>query len=159
MSDYAPVYTTRERVRIALLMAAATIGVYLATHWWMVPAIENFARNANCYSYADFSGVELLFYGVFCGAPLSLGLLILLLFGRRCYLIFKTGQDPLPGEKTLRKRRYRYGRRALLTPLLVLLTVLYTVGVAIWGAPRAAALAAGAASCSDQQRLELQQSS
>lgn len=156
MSEYAPLYTTRERVRIALLMAAAAIAVYLPTQLWIVPAIENFARGANCYSYAGFNGVELLFYGVFCGAPLSLGLTILLLFGRRCYLILKTGQDPLPGEKTLRKRRYRYGRKALLTPLLVLLLLLYSAGFALWGAPKAAALAASAAPCAEPQRVQLQ---
>jgi hypothetical protein len=105
MDEFAPLYSTRERIGIALKMLAVAASLYLPAHFWFIPWLENYISFANCYYYGDISGMHLLIYGIFVFAPLSLALLIWLLEGRRCLEVLRIRQNPLPGEKVLRKTR------------------------------------------------------
>ena len=155
MSDHAPLYSKRERIRIALKLAAIVLPLYLLGHFWLHPAIEQYSTYANCYRYGEVNGVEVVMYGVFVGLPLSCALLVGLLFGRRSLRIVHAGQDPLPGEKVLRKTRYRYGKMAWLTPISTVIFMLYFVGLGAWGATQAEQISRDPTPCSEQQKLEL----
>lgn len=155
MNGYAPLYSKRERIRLALKLALVFGPLFLIGHYWFVPRVGEYARYANCYRYGEFSGVEVLLYGMFVGIPLSTALLVALLFGPRSLRVIRAGQDPLPGEKVLRKTRYRYGRMAWLTPIYTVLFVIFFIGVAIWGAAQAKQINREPAPCSEQQKLEL----
>ncbi len=154
-NGYAPLYSKRERIRLALKLAALFLPLYLLGHYWILPAIEHYSTYANCYQYGDINGVEVVMYGVFVGLPLSCALVVALALGPRSLRIIRAGQDPLPGEKVLRKTRYRYGKMAWLTPILTVLFTLYFVGMGVWGAPRAEQISRDPAPCSEQQLLEL----
>ena len=155
MNGYAPLYSRRERILIALKLATIFVPLFLFGHYWFVPWIGEYARYANCYRYGEINGVEVLMYGVLVGIPLSTALLYALLFGPRSLRIIRAGQDPLPGEKVLRKTRYRYGKMAWLTPIFTVLLVLVFIGFAVWAAPQARELGRNPVPCSEQQKLEL----
>jgi Flp pilus assembly protein protease CpaA len=95
--------------------------------------------------------VQLLLYGVFVGAPLSCALVILLLEGRRSYKVIRIGQNPLPGEKVLRKTKYRYGVAARVQPAALFAIMALLVGVSIWGSFQAQKLSRNITPCNDNQ--------
>ncbi len=155
MNGYAPLYSRRERIRLALKLAIIFIPLFLLAHYWFVPWVGEYARYANCYRYGEYNGVEVLMHGVFVGIPLSTALLVALLLGPRSLRIIRAGQDPLPGEKVLRQTRYRYGKMAWLTPIVMVLFVLLFIGIALWGAAQAKQIGRDPPPCSEQQKLEL----
>ncbi len=58
MSDYAPLYNQRERIRLVLKLALFILPLYLLGQFWFIPWIEGYATYANCYRYGDYNGVE-----------------------------------------------------------------------------------------------------
>lgn len=159
MSEYAPLYSRKERVRIALSLLAIITPLLLISHFWLIPAISAYAELANCYSYGDINGVHLLLYGVFVYLPLSFAIILLLLTGRRCMRVIRAGQDPLPGEKVSRPTKYRYGKAAMIMPALILFLVVVSLGFAIWGGFQVEKLTRIVAPCNEQQLIKLKQSS
>ena len=133
MADFAPLYTTRERLWLALKMLAVAIPVYVAGYYWLFPWLRRYAKTANCEQFAFFSGLELLLYGLLVGAPLSMAGLIWLIEGRHSLRVWRLGQSPLPGEKVLRKTRYRFGARARIRPLAVFSMIALLAGIALRG--------------------------
>ena len=81
--------------------------------------------------------------------------ILLLILGPRSLRIVRAGQDPLPGEKVLRKTKYRYGSAAMLIPAMTLFLVLVCIGFSIWGSFQVDALASNIPPCSEQQKSEL----
>ena len=140
MADFAPLYSTRERLWLALKLLAVAIPVYLAGYYWLFPWLREYAKTANCDQIAIFSGLELLLYGLLVGAPLSMAGLIWLIEGRHSLQVWRLGQSPLPGEKVLRKTRYRFGARARIRPLVVFSTLALLAGIALRGSFVAAEL-------------------
>ncbi len=157
MNDFAPIVSTRERVKLVLKILAVAAPVYLLAQFWLFPWLQNYASFANCYFYGDITGVHLLMYGVFVFAPLSLALLIWLFEGRRCLSILRVGQNPLPGEKVLRKTRYRYGRAAMIQPCVIFLTLAVLIGASIWGSFQVEKLTRIVKPCSNQQLQQMKQ--
>ena len=155
MNDYAPLYGKKERIRLALMMAAIILPLLLATHFWIIPWITNYVPYANCYQYGDYDGVELLLYAAFVGFPLLFALLLTLLLGPRSLRILRAGQDPLPGEKVLRRTRYRYGIRALPLPAVLAALLLVLLAMSLWGSFQVDKLARHVVPCSEQQKSEL----
>ncbi len=157
MNDLAPIVSTRERVKLVLKILAVAAPVYLLAQFWLFPWLQNYASFANCYFYGDINGVHLLMYGVFVFIPLSLALLIWLFEGKRCLRIFRIGQNPLPGEKVLRKTRYRYGRAAMIQPFVILLALAVLIGASVWGGFQAEKITRTIKPCSDQQLQQIEQ--
>ena len=44
MNDYAPLYDRRERIRLALILAAIFAPLILLSHFWLIPWISDYAR-------------------------------------------------------------------------------------------------------------------
>lgn len=146
-NGFAPQYSTAERVRLVLILAAIAIPVYLLSELWFFDWLSDYAAIANCHVYGNLTGVHLLFYGMFVGIPASLALLVLSFEGRRSLRVLRLGQNPLPGEKTLRKTRYKYGAAARLQPIGLIAAILFLLGLSIWGAGQARQLTATIAPC------------
>lgn len=155
MGNYAPLYSKQERIRLALLLVAIFLPLLLLSHFWIIPWITAYVPYANCYRYGDYNGVEVLLYAAFVAFPLAFALLLALLLGPRSLRILRAGQDPLPGEKVLRKTRYRHGSRALLLPAILLLLLLALLAMALWGSFQVDKLAHHVVPCSEQQKSEL----
>lgn len=147
MADFAPLYSRRERILIVTKILAVAVPVYLAGYCGLFPWLEQYAQTANCDYIGEFTGMHLLVYGVLCGIPLSMALLIWLIEGSRSMHVWKLGQSPLPGEKVLRKTRYRYGAAARLRPAVVLAMVLLLIGAAVRGGFQANRLIAAVGPC------------
>ncbi len=155
MSDeFAPTYTTRERVVLLLKVLAIAMPILLLLELWFFDWLRNYAREANCHVYGDINGVHLLAYGVFVLIPLSSAFLSALLMGPRALRVLRAGQDPLPGEKVLRQTRYRYGRAARLRSYGLFAFILFFVGVSIWGILQAQKLTATIAPCPPEQLID-----
>lgn len=133
MSDFAPLYSFGERISIALKILSVALPVYLAGYYWLFPRLAHYAQTASCDDFGGISGLQLLVYGAFVGIPLTMALLVWLIEGARSIRAWKLGQSPLPGEKVLRKSRYRYGAAARLRPAVVFTVVLLLIGAAAWG--------------------------
>ncbi|MDH3763346.1 MAG: hypothetical protein OEU50_20415 [Gammaproteobacteria bacterium] len=155
MDEFAPLYTTRERIYMLLKILAVAAPVYLLAQFWFFPWLVNYASFSNCYRYGSITGTHLLMYGVFVFIPLSLALVIWLLEGRRCLKVLAAGQTPLPGEKVFRKTRYKYGRAAMFQPIMLFFVTAAIVGISIWGGFQAEKMTRSIAPCSDQQFRQL----
>ena len=134
-------------MRFVLRAVAVVIPLYLLAQFWFVPWLEAYAPRANCDFFGELSGVHLLFYGAFVALPASLALLVLAFEGPRSLRVLRTGQDPLPGEKVLRKTPYRYGWRARVRPLLLLACVGFILSASAWGYFQARAFIASVPPC------------
>ena len=133
MSVYAPEYTKSERIRIALKLLAWTLPIFLGAKVWFFDWLAEFAKNANCYNYANINGVHFVFYGLFVFMPLSLAIVLFLVEGRRSIKVLKLGQNPLPNEKVFRPTKYKYGAAAKVQPLLLIFIIMFLTGLSVWG--------------------------
>ena len=123
MSEYAPEYTKKERLRMVAVHSAWGIPFILVTEYWFFPWLTDYADHAHCYHYGSFTGSELLLYSVFIGFPVVTGLLILAMEGKRSLQVLRVGQSPLPGEKVFIPTKYTYGVRAKMRPFMMICVV------------------------------------
>ncbi len=155
MSDYAPLYSKRERIRMVLIALALLVVFYLVIDNWFKPWLEDYISYANCRVYNGYTGVQVLLYAMFVGAPLSMALFFALLFAPYSIRVLKSKQDPPPGDKVLRKTRIRHGKRAMLRPLALLAVIVFMSAAAAWGGVQAEKLSRNVKPCSEEQMLEL----
>jgi len=151
VNDFAPEYSKRERVTLILKLLVLCILLLLVTQFWLIDWLTAYVITANCQVYGNFNGMQLLLYGLFVGTPLSLALVLLLLEGRHSLRILKLGQNPLPGEKVLRRTRYKYGNAARVQPLVLFAIMLLLLGISIWGSSQAEKMSRFIPPCSDSQ--------
>lgn len=133
MSEYAPEYTTKERVIFLAKHLAWAIPLVAATQFWFFPWFEEYAENAHCYDYGSFTGTHVVFYFVFVAIPIGSALTIFAIEGARSIKVLKLGQSPLPGEKVFSRTKYKYDLKATLAPCALLLTLVFLVGLGIRG--------------------------
>ena len=121
------------------------------TVYWLLPEFSDYADRAHCYDYGFINGLEIVFYGLFVGIPLLAAVVLLALEGRRAVKVLRLGQNPLPGEKVLKKVRYRYGWVAKIQPVVIFAMIAFCLGFSVWGVFAATALldsvTADASSC------------
>jgi len=133
MNEYAPEYSKREKVVLFVKYCGLMTAVLLFTLFSIAPSVSNFMAVSHCFNYAGFSGVQILFYGLFVAAPLTLLLIIGVIEGPRNVRIMRLGQSPLPTEKVLRPTKYVYGRKAKIRPVLLLLALVLILVFSIQG--------------------------
>lgn len=133
MSEYAPQYTRSERIRLLLKYSIWAGPLVLLTHFAFLPWLRGYAARAHCYDYGPVNGLQLVFYGLFVGLPALITLTLYAVEGPRSIKILRGGQSPLPGEKVFRPTKYRYGGRARIRPVLLMLIMLLLVGLALRG--------------------------
>jgi hypothetical protein len=133
MSEYAPEYTRKERLRIVAVHSAWVIPGFFVVEYWFIPWLTDYADQAHCYDYGRFTGSELLLYSVFVGLPVVTGLLVLVIEGKRSLQILRIGQSPLPGEKVFRPTKYTYGLRAKVRPFMVICMVVSLLILSLMG--------------------------
>ncbi len=64
--------------------------------------------------------------------PLLLAFFLIVTEGPKSWQVYQLRQTPLPGEKVMQPTRYRYGKRALLRPIALLIIILLLVFFAVW---------------------------
>ena len=131
--DYAPEYTTKERINIFLTVLAWGGPLVAALQFWFFPWLKQYSENAHCYQYANFTGLHIILYGLFVGFPLLMTSLMVIIEGKRTVNIIKLGQSPLPGEKVLSPTKYIYGTQARIKAYLYLAIILFGLGSSVAG--------------------------
>jgi hypothetical protein len=155
MSQFAPEYSKRERILMVVKAIAVVLPIYLLAQFWFIDWLGVYAATAHCRQYGNINGMQLLLYGLFVFMPLSFVLLIGLLEGKRAIRVLRLGQNPLPGEKVLGRRKYRYGNAARIQPIGLLTVLVILVGISIWGYFHAEKISRMIPDCSEEARQEL----
>ena len=122
-----------------------------------MPWLDEYVRFANCRVYYGYTGIQVLLYAMFVGAPLSLGLFFVLWFGPYTIRVLKWKQDPPPGVKVLRKTRIRYGAQSMLRPVALLAVIVFFIATSIWGDIQVETMSGSFKPCSEEQLRELRQ--
>lgn len=133
MNKFAPEYTTREKVILVVKALAIGLPIMAFFKYWLLPRLESFSAVAHCYDFGFFNGIELVFYGVFIGIPVSFCLLLVGMEGKRSYLIFKYKISPPLGYKVYKPTEYKTGNKVLIKPLLLMMTCLVFMMFALSG--------------------------
>ncbi len=107
MSEYAPQYTFKERIKIIALHCLWAIPLFLVLDRLFFPWL-NESNWILCHPY----GWHMLWYGMGVFAPLFMLLVGILIQGRDTLKIYRLKQYPLPNKKVMNKTKYVYGFRA-----------------------------------------------
>ena len=107
-SAYAPCYSASERLRLFAVTVFCLIGVGTVLHHTFFPWLHAIRP---CDTVFGLPGINIIIFTPFAGLPLLL-LLASLATLPETRRIFRSGQSPSPGRKTLRRTRLRYGRAA-----------------------------------------------
>lgn len=135
---YAPQYSKAERqkrILHALLLAAPLI---ISIEYLLLPWLRSAIQAAPCYQWQNWSGLELLWYGLFVGLPASIGLIQLLLSLPQALASFRQRQYPPAGVKTFRPVQIRQGVVAQWLALRAGLIPALCGLLAVWGGFQAA---------------------
>ena len=142
LPEFAEEHSLPDKIRLLVIYLAVGAAAVFAAKAWLFPAIREFAGSAHCREVLGFSGVSVLFYGLFVAMPLSLALVVGLTMGRRGYRILRDGQMPPIGEKVFRPTRIERGRKAKWMGYAQRYSFLWLLAIAVWGFPQAARLIA-----------------
>ena len=126
---YAPRYPARERLRIFAITVVCLSGVGVVLHHTFFPWLHAICP---CDTVFGVAGIDVIIFTPFAGLPLLL-LLASLATLPETRRIFRSGQSPSPGRKTLRRTRLRYGRAARRIALLRLAFVCACFLFLMWG--------------------------
>ncbi len=128
MTDYAPLYTTREKFNIIGSLLLVGLPLILFSKYMFLPWL-----NSTNWFLCSVYGLQILIFGIFVGVPLIL--VITTLFNtKQIYLILKLGQYPLPNKKTLKLTAYKYGLKAKwISYLYFFLLLPILIAFCIWG--------------------------
>ena len=128
MTDYAPLYTTREKFKIIGLQLGWVLPVILFFKYMFLPWL-----NSTNWFLCSTHGLEISIFGIFIGIPLLL--VITTLFNtKQMYLISKLGQYPLPNQKTYTLTSYKYGLKAKwISYFYFFLLLPFLIAFCIWG--------------------------
>lgn len=133
LPEFAPRYTTAESIRIVVVGALAGAAVLTLGQGWLFPWLKEFARTAHCRTVWGMDGLTVLWYGLFVGLPLHVGLLVLATLGWRGYKILRDGQFPALNEKVARPTRIRRGTAAQWIGCLHLCICIPLFALSVWG--------------------------
>ncbi len=131
--EFAPEHSVREKIKLLLKYLLIFIPLFAATKWLFFPWFYEYLEVAHCFKYGEFTGSQLVFYGMLVGFPLSLLLFLFFTEGVRNIRVLKLGQHPLPGEKVFRPTKYTYGRMARIKTIPIALVLLLLVWLSIYG--------------------------
>lgn len=130
--EYAPEYSTPERIRTVLIYLAVCGAIVGASKFWLFPAVSEFAATSHCRSMYGIAGTKVFSYGLFFGIPLVM-LISALWIPWQGWQSVQSGQFPPPGKKVYRKTLIRRGDRAKRIGTLQMLAILPFVAMTGWG--------------------------
>lgn len=131
-SEFAPLYSRRERWRILLKIALILLPLAAIFFVWVLPWLNTFLLTAHCQNLLGFNGLTFVMTLMLALPPLLLVLFLFVTEGPKSWQVYQLKQTPLPGEKVMNPTRYRYGNRALLRPIGFLMALLLLLLIVIW---------------------------
>jgi hypothetical protein len=142
LPEFAEEHSLSDKIRLIVIYLAVGAAVVLVAKTWLLPAIHEFTVTAHCREVLGFSGLSVLFYGLFVAMPLSVALLVGLTMGRHGYRVLRDGQLPPIGEKVFRPTRIERGRKAKLIGYVQMYSFLLPLAIAVWGLTQVSGLIA-----------------
>ena len=132
--EYAPLYTQRERVRLAVIYTCVFLLVSLVSYIWLLPELEYFMSTAHCQTFYGYQGILVMVYGLFVGIPVLTWMSLQIAFTWQGVRIILHRQSPPVGTKVLRKTVIVKGREAVMKGwLMILLVPAFFIMVIPWG--------------------------
>lgn len=131
-SEFAPMYSRRERWRKIRSIALILIPIAVIFFGWLLPWLNTFLLSAHCQTVLGFNGLTLIMALMLALPPLLLALFLIVTEGPKSWQVYQLRQTPLPGEKVMKPTPYRYRTRALLRPIALLVIILLLVFFAVW---------------------------
>jgi len=131
--QYAPIYTTEERIKYFIKHSIWAVPLFLIVQFWFIPFIDEYSKIAQCINYGKFTGLHVIFYGFYVGLPVLMALIVFLSLGIRSLKIIKIGQSPLPNEKVFTQTEYVYGSKAKLRAYGVFAYILLILSLGVQG--------------------------
>lgn len=142
LPEFAEEHSLPDKIRLIVIYLATGAAAVFVGKTWLLPAIHEFTITAHCREVLGFSGLSVLFYGLFVAMPLTVALLVGLTMGRHGYRVLRNGQLPPIGEKVFRPTRIERGRKAKLIGYAQMYSFLLPLAIAVWGLPQASGLIA-----------------
>jgi len=133
MSKLAPEYTSQEALRVLAFHLVWAVPVVVIAKLWFIPWFAEYADRAHCYDYGFITGTQLILYAGFVGIPITFAMIVFAFEGIRSLKVIRLGQDPLLGEKVFRTTKIRYGLRAGVQSVIVLLLLAGLLGLSVKG--------------------------
>ncbi len=131
-SQFAPLYSRRERWRILLWALLITGLLAIVMFLWVLPWLKDFLPTAHCQTILGINGLSAVMILMFVASPLILMIFLLITEGPKSWHVYQLKQSPLPGEKTMKPTRYRYGQSALWRPFGFLLIICGLLALSVW---------------------------
>lgn len=128
MSEYAPQYTLKERVKTIALHSLWVMPIFLIfilIPYWLKPIIFW----AACHRF----GYEIIFYGGMVFFPFISSIILFIVWWKDCYPFFLFKKYPAPHKKTLRKIKYYYGKWAMFMVVMRFIQAVSLLLIAIFG--------------------------
>jgi len=133
MNYYATEYTRKERTMFVLKHLIWVLPLFAVTKFWFLPWLEGYAEVAHCYNYGEFTGIHVVFYGLFVGLPLLSAIILFIGEGPRSIKVIQLGQSPLPNEKVFTPTKYKYGVKAKIKPYIFFAILVFLLGLSVRG--------------------------
>ncbi|GEM_PF-3928432 len=128
-NKYSLTYTKAERLLFILKRLVLVLSLYLLIQFGAIPCLVWALNNDGCLLIIGVAYIGLAAYFLFVGLPISAVLGFIAIYLPKFLKIVKYRQNPLPNEKTLTRKRIKYGTEAFYESLvigtLVLLLVIF----------------------------------
>jgi len=131
--EFAPEYSSKERLHKFAVVAPLVLGLYAAVEWWFLPVIRRFSDNAYCETVLGVPGQVVLFYGLFIGIPMLSGLLVCAMTINCSLKAIRARRYPPPGEKVFRRTKVKTGWSAVAIACGPIVITILLFCLACWG--------------------------
>lgn len=129
----APEYSRNEKfLRISGALLLCLVAVFLGKIYFF-PWFDDYIERGHCDHFGSFTGLDIVLYFMFCGLPLLITIALLIFEIPGAVKTISSKQSPYPGKKVYRPTVYKYGRKVLIRPVLLIVFTMMLMGAAISG--------------------------
>jgi hypothetical protein len=133
VNEFADEYTEAERKRILLIGLVAGGAIIVVSKTWFFPWLHWFSEAAHCHTVFGYSGVSVLFYGLFVGLPLF-STTPFICYAWDGYRILRDRQAPPKHAKVFKRTKIVRGQPAIVRGLLLMSIVpVFFIPFVSWG--------------------------
>lgn len=130
--DYAPEYSKKEKV-LRLFIFLVVAGTSIALQQAYLPNLQKLIEHLPCYHWHQYNGLQLMWFTLFVGIPLSGALIFTVIFLPIAFKTITDGQFPPQGYKVYKKTKIVRGMNAKLRAYCLLVVPILFIMLSIWG--------------------------
>ncbi|WNO60206.1 hypothetical protein [Rheinheimera sp. MMS21-TC3] len=131
--EFAEEFSKVEKVKRVILYVLLGAFIVISHQKWLLPYISWYANTAYCHTPFGYSGVTVLWYGLFVGLPIFCAILVAAYSVPNGIKGLRDGQFPPKGVKVYKPTKIIRGRPSKVKSLGHLIAPLLFVVIGIWG--------------------------